>query len=271
MALQDDASFLDAIPLRRLSVQSGDVDLDGFDFLLDDGEDEPMGSNSSTHSNSSDMIDALLHHQQDESNFDPTFDNQQDLYYSSNNNSSPSHHHRRRRTKRERSASPQQLRMNHNSLNFDAPSRRQSMSHNDLSPYATMAAASSSPSSNAPTGISGSQYTDALKSLAQSMKQTAESREYMVKMKREYLTPAQQAALASAKEQLQRQNEAVVQARASHNVSDTHHVQQQQQQVNVVSSAPSSAFPSWGIGTGLVEQSRKSFGVYMNQMNQQTL
>jgi len=234
MALQDDAQFLDAIPFRRLS---GDMDLDGFDFLLGDGADvDESIDNNSTRSNSSDMIDALLCDQQD----DPTvgaFDNNQQHF----NNSSPSQH-RRRRTKRERSASPtQQLRMSDNSF-FGVPSssRRQSMSHNDLSPYSSMTAGTNSSSPNAPTGIPKSQYTEALKSLAQSMKQTAESREYMVKMKREYLTPAQQAALASAKEQLQRQNEAVVDSLRAPQVQQ----QQQQQQVHWARRSAPSAFPS---------------------------
>ena len=237
MALQDDAQFLDAIPLRRLS---GDVDLDGFDFLLGDGADVDEPIDNSTRSNSSDMIDALLCDQQEDPTTAPAFNNTN--HQQNFNNSSFPGEHRRRRTKRERSASPtQQLRMSHNSF-FGVPSssRRQSMSHNDLSPYSSMTAGTNSSSPNAPTGIPKSQYTEALKSLAQSMKQTAESREYMVKMKREYLTPAQQAALASAKEQLQRQNEAVVDSLRAPQVQQ----QQQQQQVHWARRSAPSAFPS---------------------------
>jgi len=113
------------------------------------------------------------------------------------NSSSPRRSNRRgRRTKRERSASPQDRRFN--GINFDPPCRRQA-SHGDLSYAAAQAGFSSS--------LSKSQYTEALTKLAASMKQSQESREYMVKMKKEVFSPQEQKILEMAKEQLKKENE----------------------------------------------------------------
>jgi len=184
---------LDAMPLRLSGNNSDAEDLDGFDFALgDDVQDDRLFV-----SGSSDMImEENMHYS---GSNDMHFDSfNEHLDGTPMNSSSPRRRNRHRRTKRERSASPQDRRFN--GINFDPPCRRQA-SHGDLSHAAARAGFSSS------DDLSKSQYTEALTKLAASMRQTQESREYMVRMKKEVFSPHQQKILEMAKEQLKRENE----------------------------------------------------------------
>ena len=101
-----------------------------------------------------------------------------------------------RRGKRDRSSSPpppiREISINHSS----SPHHERHTSTSDLS------MTSSTSSSN---------YTEALQSLANSMKRTESTRKFMVQMKQQYLTPEQQEALSNAKEQLSKQNQLISQ------------------------------------------------------------
>lgn len=124
------------------------------------------------------------------------------------------------------------------------------------------------------------QYNEALYKLAQSMKRSNESRRHMIHC-REMLTPQQQEALTTAKEQLQQMNHQVQQQVDQQVVAapvPQGDVQQcPQASVDPLNDTPSSsrvtAFLSGSRGTlttGL-EQSRKQLSVYMGQMKNQTL
>ena len=80
------------------------------------------------------------------------------------------------------------------------------------------------------------QYSEALHNLAESMKRSEESRQYVVKMKREVFTPKQQAELSLAKTRLEEQN--------------------QQVQLSFMAA---------------LEESRKKLGIYLGHISQQTL
>ena len=180
---------LDAMPLH-LSGNNSDAeeDLDGFDFALGDVQDDRLFV-----SGSSDMMmeENMQYGGSNDMHFDPIHEH---LEGTPMNSSSP-RRNRHRRTKRERSASPQGNKRRFNGINFDPPCRRQA-SHGDLS-YARAGM----------NDLSKSQYTEALTKLAASMKQSQESREYMVKMKKEIFSPQQQKILEIAKEQLKKENE----------------------------------------------------------------
>ena len=264
----DESEYLDAMPLH-LSDQGAADDLDGFDFILDDvDEDSAAGS-------SAEIFDALLSNSTNSggSSNDMHFDSIQehlDGFDPTPVAPKPS----RRRGKRERSASPQANRQfQMNGINFDPPARRQA-SHGDLSMMSmssvqqgnnnnnTSHSHHEATTNNRPAGISKSQYTEALRKLAMSMKQTQESREHVCKMKREYLTPAQQAALAKAKEELQKQNEAIQKVASSTSAAAAH------AQVTASPVTPpqagSSLMTAFFTGT---QQSRKHLGNYMDLTN----
>ena len=122
-----------------------------------------------------------------------------------------------------------------NEINFDPPTSihvRQA-SHSDVSmcSYTTNRMSSSTLVEDFEA-----QYSEALHSLAESMKRSEESRQYVVKMKREVLTPKLQTELSLAKTRLEKQN--------------------QQVQVSFMAA---------------LEESRKKLGIYLGHMNQQTL
>ena len=255
----DESEYLDAMPLH-LSDQGAADDLDGFDFILDNvDEDSAAGS-------SAEIFDALLSNSTNSggSSNDMHFDSIQEHLdgFDPTPAPKPSRH---RRGKRERSASPQANRQfQMNGINFDPPARRQA-SHGDLSMMSMSSVNNTShhheaTNNNRPAGISKSQYTEALRKLAMSMKQTQESREHVCKMKREYLTPAQQAALAKAKEELQKQNEAIQKVASSTSAA---HAQVTASPVTPPQ-AGSSLMTAFFTGT---QQSRKHLGNYMDLTN----
>ena len=180
----DESEYLDAMPLH-LSDQGAADDLDGFDFILDDvDEDSAAGS-------SAEIFDALLSNSTNSggSSNDMHFDSIQehlDGFDPTPVAPKPS----RRRGKRERSASPQANRQfQMNGINFDPPARRQA-SHGDLSMMSMSSVQqgnnnnNTSPphheatTNNRPAGISKSQYTEALRKLAKEMKQTQQPLEH---------------------------------------------------------------------------------------------
>ena len=243
----DESEYLDAMPLHLSDQGDGAADdLDGFDFILDEVDEDSAGS--------SEMFDALLSNSTGSggsSSMAMHFDSIQE-HLDGFATPAPSS---RRRGKRERSASPQANRQfQMNGVNFDPPARRQA-SHGDLS-MMSVQNNNEATNNNRPAGISKSQYTEALRKLAMSMKQTQESREHVCKMKREYLTPAQQAALAKAKEELQKQNEAIQKVATSAAA------------VNVAPVTPpqagSSLMTAFFTGT---QSSRKHLGNYMDLTN----
>lgn len=240
----DESEYLDAMPLHLSDQGDGAADdLDGFDFLLEEVDEDSAGS--------AEILDAIL------SEPDMHFDSIQE--HLDGFDPTPAPHPSRRRGKRERSASPQANRFQMNGINFDPPARRQA-SHGDLSMMMSVQKSNASShhqsnTSNCPAGISKSQYTEALRKLAMSMKQTQESREHVCKMKREYLTPAQQAALAKAKEELQKQNEAIQKVASSAAVQAAPVTPPQ---------ASSSLMTAFFTGT---QQSRKHLGNYMDLTN----
>ena len=261
----DESEYLDAMPLH-LSDQGAADDLDGFDFILDDvDEDSAAGS-------SAEIFDALLSNSTNSggSSNDMHFDSIQEHLDGFDPTPVAPKPSRRRRGKRERSASPQANRQfQMNGINFDPPARRQA-SHGDLSMMSMSSVNNTShphhegaTTNNRPAGISKSQYTEALRKLAMSMKQTQESREHVCKMKREYLTPAQQAALAKAKEELQKQNEAIQKVASSTSAAAAAHAQVITAPVTPPQ-AGSSLMTAFFTGT---QQSRKHLGNYMDLTN----
>lgn len=260
----DESEYLDAMPLH-LSDQGAADDLDGFDFILDDvDEDSAAGS-------SAEIFDALLSNSTNSggSSNDMHFDSIQehlDGFDPTPVAPKPSRH---RRGKRERSASPQANRQfQMNGINFDPPARRQA-SHGDLSMMSMSSVNTShhheqATTNNRPAGISKSQYTEALRKLAMSMKQTQESREHVCKMKREYLTPAQQVALAKAKEELQKQNEAIQKVASSTSAAAAAAHAQVITAPVTPPQAGSSLMTAFFTGT---QQSRKHLGNYMDLTN----
>jgi hypothetical protein len=116
-----------------------------------------------------------------------------------------------------------------NAINFDPPTsiRDRQASHSDVSVCSGCSTSAKD---------FEAQYSEALHSLAESMKRSEESRKYVVKMKREVLTPEQQAALLSAKTMLEKQN--------------------QQVQTSFVAA---------------LGESHKKLGMYLGHMSQQTL
>lgn len=188
------------MPLHLSGNNSDAEDLDGFDFTLgDDVQDDRLFASGSSDTMMIDMLNARGLSSYQYGGNDMHFDSiHEHLDGTPMNSSSPRRRNRHRRTKRERSASPQDRRFN--GINFDPPCRRQA-SHGDLSHAAARAGFSSS------DDLSKSQYTEALTKLAASMRQTQESREYMVRMKKEVFSPHQQKILEMAKEQLKKENE----------------------------------------------------------------
>ena len=95
-----------------------------------------------------------------------------------------------------------------NTINFDPPTsifvRQASLNDVSMCSYTTTRTSSSSLAE-----LFEAQYSEALHDLLESMKRTEESRKYVVKMKREVLTPEQQAALSLAKTMLEEQNQQV--------------------------------------------------------------
>ena len=127
---------------------------------------------------------------------DDTMDIDMDLEPALVSSSGPQH---TRRGKRDRSSSPPPP-IREISISHSSPHHERHTSTSDLS------MTSSSSSSN---------YTEALQSLANSMKRTESTRKFMVQMKQQYLTPEQQEALSNAKEQLSKQNQLVSQQSSS--------------------------------------------------------
>jgi hypothetical protein len=122
-----------------------------------------------------------------------------------------------------------------NAINFDPPTSihvRQA-SHSDVSICSNTTTRTSS---STPAEDFEAQYSEALHSLAESMKRSEESRQYVVRMKREVFTPKQQTELSLAKTRLEKQN--------------------QQVQLSFMAA---------------LDESRKKLGIYLGQMSQQTL
>jgi hypothetical protein len=121
-----------------------------------------------------------------------------------------------------------------NTINFDPPTsilvRQASLNDVSMCSYTTTRTSSST------SAVFEAQYSEALHGLLESMKRTEESRKYVLKMKREVLTPEQQAALSLAKTMLEKQN--------------------QQVQLSFVAA---------------LEGSRKKLGMYLGHTSQQTL
>jgi hypothetical protein len=121
-----------------------------------------------------------------------------------------------------------------NTINFDPPTsilvRQASLNDVSMCSYTTTRTSSST------SAVFEAQYSEALHGLLESMKRTEESRKYVLKMKREVLTPEQQAALSLAKTMLEMQN--------------------QQVQLSFVAA---------------LEGSRKKLGMYLGHTSQQTL
>ena len=187
------------MPLHLSGNNSDAEDLDGFDFALgDDVQDDRLFASGSSDMMMIDMLNARggTSSYQYGGNY-MHFDSIHEHLDGTPMNSSSPRRNRHRRTKRERSASPQGNNRRFNGINFDPLCRRQA-SHGDLSHAARAAGVND---------LSQSQYTEALTKLAASMRQTQESREYMVKMKREVFSPHQQKLLEMAKEQLKKENE----------------------------------------------------------------
>ena len=128
---------------------------------------------------------------------DDTMDIDMDLEPALVSSSSPQH---TRRGKRDRSTSP------------PPPIREISINHSS-SPHSHERHTSTSDLSM--TSTSSSNYTEALQSLANSMKRTESTRKFMVQMKQQYLTPEQQEALSNAKEQLSKQNQLISQQQSN--------------------------------------------------------
>jgi hypothetical protein len=122
-----------------------------------------------------------------------------------------------------------------NAVNFDPPTSIyvRKASHSDVSmcSYTTTRTNSSTPAEDF-----DAQYCEALHSLAESMKRSEESRQYIVKIKREVLTLEQRTELSLAKTRLEKQNQQV-----------------------------QSSFMA------ALEESRKKLGIYLGHMSQQTL
>lgn len=211
----------------------------------------------------------------------------------------------RGRSRRARSPGPLQSHSrSFNAVNFDptpvAPAdqqfhghRRQPQrqtSHGDLSmcSYATAQSSmgggdrrrySESVINNGPQEQSN--YNKALQRLAESMKRTEESRNHVMMQRKMLLTPEQELALSSAKEQLRKQNEQVSQQQqqgvppppAPRNNDAQGQEARTSRPLSPGRSSIMTAFFSGSRGTltsGL-EQSRKQLGLYMGQVNQQTL
>eukprot|EP00584_Thalassiosira_punctigera_P025145 CAMPEP_0172566990 /NCGR_PEP_ID=MMETSP1067-20121228/114074_1 /TAXON_ID=265564 ORGANISM="Thalassiosira punctigera, Strain Tpunct2005C2" /NCGR_SAMPLE_ID=MMETSP1067 /ASSEMBLY_ACC=CAM_ASM_000444 /LENGTH=289 /DNA_ID=CAMNT_0013358239 /DNA_START=8 /DNA_END=877 /DNA_ORIENTATION=+ len=276
-------SFLDAEALHL----SENGALDDFEFLLEEG------SNSGERlfdSRGSADLDALLRDSRGSAAMDFDFEalknslssmhvdaihaggdpamsvNMSELTTSSGSSGHPVRHSHIR----DRSPSPQkrseQRRFQLNAVNFDPPSdREQSQPQPQKQQHFGQASHDDQPC--APSS-SEEQYNEALQKLAESMKRTEESRKHVM-MQRDMLTPAQQWALSSAKERLNR------------------HPPQQQLQVSPpdpqTHTAPRSISPgrssimaaffsgSRGTLTNGLEQSRKQLSAYIGSVNHQTL
>lgn len=193
--------ILDAEPL-----QISGVSLD-FDFMLEDNEleedvDEDDGDHFPfTNFSSSYIMDSTETLR--DSRFDTIQGNETTLYPSSIN------------ATQDPPSSIPQLALCENrrfismdTTNFDPPTsiRVRQARHSDASmcSYTTTRTSSSTSAE-----YSEVQYSEALRSLAESMKRSEESRKYVVKMKRDVLTPEQQAALSLAKTRLESQNHQV--------------------------------------------------------------
>lgn len=118
-------------------------------------------------------------------------------------------------------------------------------------------------------------YNDALRNLAESMKRTEATRRHVM-MQRDMLSPVQQAALSSAKEQLQAQYQQVQQQATQEQQQTTAPESAPQEDMQQESSQRSSIMAAFFSGsrgtlTNNLAQSRKQLGLYMNQMNNQTL
>jgi len=248
---------LDTMPLH-LSGNNSEEDLDGFDFALGDVQDDRLFISGSSDM----MMEENMHYS---GSNDMHFDSfNEHLDGTPMNSSSPRRRNRHRRTKREQSASPQDRRFN--GINFDPPCRRQA-SHGDLSHAAARAGFSSS------DDLSKSQYTEALTKLAASMRQTQESREYMVRMKKEVFSPQQQKILEMTKEQLKKENEEAAKKMVTPPNTPP-------QEIQIVQPPPRDNSPgrSSSIVTGFLSSRRgtltsvtSGLEKYMGTMNQKTL
>ena len=191
-------------------------------------------------------------------------------------------------------AAPQQLQQRHSySLTQSMPPQRVSdfgpprrlTSESDLSMCSCATAQSSSPLPNplppafrrASEGMSvnasETSYDEALSNLAESMKRTEATRRHVI-MQRNMLTPAQQAALSSAKEQLQARNQQLQQQQAQQppmypQAQDMHDNEEESSQRSSIMAAFFSG--SRGTLTNGLEQSRRQLSMYMGQVNNQTL
>jgi len=280
-----DSGFLDSAPLH-LSGNSADF----FDFDLDD--DEVNDDGAFANSKGSADLEVLVDGSQGSATMDFEFETLEgslhDMRFSAiqENGLGERPAHRRNQRQSQRGGSPcQPTRSCGRMIDFDPPaaqrgsfagfhgSHRQA-SEGDLLSISSYATAQSSPQPNPFRSVpeeghmTEDSYKDALQSLARSMKRTEETRRHVM-MHRSMLTPAQQAALSSAKEQLQAQNQQV-QQRATHVARP---VPAQEAHEGSQRSSIVAAFLSGSRGTltnGL-EQSRKQLSMYMGQMNNQTL
>jgi hypothetical protein len=270
--------FFDAVPLHL----SANGALDDFDFILEDDED---GERLFADSKNSSDLEVLLSHSRgsaamDFESLESSLNNMRFDAVQENESmrtSCGSNRPSRRSRQRDRSPSPQassrNSRFQMDAVNFDPPSPRQQpqlhqqrqTSHSDLSMCSYATAQSSSVAAQP---LSEAQYNEALQNLAESMKRTEESRRHVM-TQRNMLTPAQQRALFSAKEQLnQRQQHQVAPPQAA-NAQDSTMLRP----LSPIRSSIMAAFFSGSRGTltnGL-EQSRKQLGAYMGSVNHQTM
>mmetsp|Transcript_27428 Transcript_27428/g.58669 ORF Transcript_27428/g.58669 Transcript_27428/m.58669 type:complete len:295 (+) Transcript_27428:57-941(+) len=267
-AFPDDSEFLDAD--LHLSGQSADL----FDFILEEGEDALFADSSSRDSSD---LDALLSDSRGSAAMD--FEGFENLEGSLNNthvgaiqnNEARRSSYSGRRSRRDRSPSPHargRFQMMEE-FSFDPPvqQHQRQTSHGDL-PMSSYAMAQTSPTPNNNNSqlqpvvyehseggqYSKVQYNEALQKLANSMKRTEESRRHVM-MQRNMLTPAQQHAISSAKEQLQQQ-------------VDTVTPQDGQCQCSTRSISPGRSFTfsgSRGTLTNGLDQSRRQLSMYMGQ------
>lgn len=297
-----ESGFLDSEPLHLSGNSAG---FDGFDFDLDDDEVDD-GERLFADSKGSADLAVLLDDSQGSAAMDFQFETLEsslnDMRFSAIQENGPGERPARRRNQRRRDGSPSPLsrscgRIQLNAIDFDPPAAqrgsfvsaaqsasgcfggpRRQASEGDLS-MLSYATAQSSPQPNpaqlafrsVPEGghVTEDSYNEALQSLARSMKRTEETRRHVM-MQRNMLTPAQQAALSSAKEQLQAQNHQV-QQQATHAAPvpalPAQEVHESSQRSSIVAAFLSG---SRGTLTNGLEQSRKQLSMYMGQMNNQT-
>lgn len=264
----DVSEFLDSEPLPEplhLSEQgNADADLDDFDFILEDEDGGHLLFADSKGSSGFDcilaamecqgeMLESSLNHMQIEA----IQENEEAHYVPS---------YRPRRSQRDRSPNPQakQRFRASDEVDFDPPARdisfvqqhQRQTSHSDLSTcsYATAQSSSSAARQYSnKTQYDESQYGEALKNLAESMKRSDESRRVVAMMRRRMLSPEQRRALSAEKERLREESQRVA----------------AQQESSIVANLFSGSYG--GMLTNGLEQGRKQLGLYMSQVNNQTL